>query len=400
MRKHICFLSLAMPIQNDPRTGRQIEYLAPHYDITVIGFGAPPASWQNVTWRPVSLHTSSLRRLLETCLLFLGRVIPAVYDLYFWSRPRYRQCLAHAVASHADAYHASDWAMLPIAVAAAQKNHGIVVLDLDEYWPLFEESSRLWLLFFAPFVRHVLIKYAREVDAAITVSPPFVERYKQEYGLECTLVYNAPEYEAIPEHPTDPDHIRLIHHGAAQSDRLLERLVEAVALLDPRYTLDFLLGDANPGYVDQLKRLGDQLAPGRVHFLKTVQYHQVVQTIAQYDIELCYMAPTTYTWLMTLPNKLFEAIIAGLGVLVAPSPAMAEVVQRYEVGWVAAGFTAPEIAETLNRLTTDDIVRKRRAARQAAQTLNASAELGKVVALYQRLFPEQNQASEPERTDE
>ncbi|MBI1257812.1 MAG: glycosyltransferase [Chloroflexi bacterium] len=386
-------MSLAMPIQNDPRTGRQIEYLAPHYDITVISFGALPPSWRNVTLRPVSLATSNLRHVLEMLLLLLGRLIPTFYEVYFWSRPRYRQCLNHALASKADVYHASDWAMLPIAVRAAQANHAKVVFDIDEYWPLFEESNRLWRLFFAPFVRYIFARYSRFVDAAITVSPAFVTRYQDEYQLDCLLVYNVPEYVEIPAHPIDPDHIRLIHHGAAQPDRLLERLVEAVALLEPRFSLYFLLGDANPGYVNGLKQLADQVAPGRVSFLPTVQYHQVVQTIAHYDIELCYMAPTTYTWLMTLPNKLFESMMAGLGVLVAPSPAMAEVVRQYGSGWVADGFEAPDIAATLNAITLDDLAIKQAAAREAAKTLNAEHELGKVVALYQRLFDDADPAA-------
>jgi glycosyltransferase involved in cell wall biosynthesis len=101
------------------------------------------------------------------------------------------------------------------------------------------------------------------------------------------------------------------------------------------------------------------------------------------------MAPTTFTWLMTLPNKLFESMVAGLAVLVAPSPAMAEIVQTYGTGWVAPGFTAQDIAQTLNALTAKDIDAKRRASREAAKTLNASHELGKVVELYRQLFSAQ-----------
>jgi hypothetical protein len=45
-----------------------------------------------------------------------------------------------------------------------------------------------------------------------------------------------------------------------------------------------------------------------------------------------------YTWLMTLPNNLFEFIVAELAVIPDPSPAMADIVQQYRVGWVAPGF--------------------------------------------------------------
>ena len=383
MRKHICILSLAMPIENDPRTGRQIDALLPDHDLTIIGFGAPPDS---VTWKPVGMATPAWRRLWEMTLIAIGRIAPRAYDLYFWSRPRYAEAFRHALDARADAYHASDWAMLPIAVRAARAHGAKVVYDIDEYWARFGESSRLWSLFFAPLTRHLEGRAIPGVDRAMTVSPAFVDRYQAEHGLDSILVYNAPPSQAVSHHPTDGAHIRLIHHGAAQADRRLETLVEALALLDDRFTLHFLLGNANPPYLDLLRTLGERLAPGRVFFRDMVPYDRVVESIADCDIELCYMAPTTYTWLYTLPNKLFEAMHAGLAVLVAPSPAMAAVVRETDCGWVADGFSAPDLADVLRPLTAEAIEQKRAHARAASLTIDAASEMAKVRALYADLF--------------
>lgn len=387
MKKRVCVLSLALPIQDDPRTGRQVQALAMDYAVTVIGFGSP--AWDSaahITWKPVERRVSRLRLLLELCLIALGRLFPPVYEVFYWTRPRYRQALAYALESRADAYHASDWAVVPIAARAAQATGAKVVFDIDEYWPLFEESSRLWRIFFAPFTHYILKRYARHVDRAMNVAPAFVERYQAEYGIDSILVYNAPEYQSVPFHPTDPDAIRLIHHGSSQPDRRLEVLIDMIALLDARFTLHFLLGSANPAYVDKLRQLADQRAPGRVFFRDTVTYDRVVASIADCDIEVAFMAPTTYTWLMTLPNKLFEAMNAGLAVLVAPSPSMAAVVREYGVGWVASDFTAQALADALNPLTVEDIMGKRAAALHAAQQVNAGTELAKVRALYRALW--------------
>lgn len=385
MKKRVCVLSLALPIETDPRTGRQVEALIPLYDVTVIGFGAPV--WDSVAWRPVDLHTSRFRRLFEMLFLLLGRLLPIFYEIYFWNRPRYKQALKYALDAKADVYHASDWAVVPIAARAAKANGAQVVFDIDEYWPLFEESSRLWLLFFAPFTHYILKRYSRFVDRSITVSPPFVKRYKDEYGLDCIIAYNAPEYQDIPDHPVDPQNIRLIHHGSAQEDRKLETLVQAIAFTDQRYTLHFLLGGNNPGYVDRLKALAKEIAPQRVIFRDPVKYTDVVSTIADCDIELAFMAPTTYTWLMTLPNKVFEAMVAGLGVFVCPSPAMAEIVTTYNAGWVAPSFEPQDIANTLNSLTFEDIAAKRKNARAAAKHINAETERVKLITLYREVCP-------------
>ena len=386
MRKRVCVISLALPIEIDPRTSRQVEYLTQEYDVTLIGFGKPSENWTHVVWKPVDRHVSRIRFALELMLLVLARLAPPVYDLWLNMRPRYRQALAYALESQADIFHASDWATVSVACEAKRQTGALVVFDNDEYWPLFEQSSRLWMLFFSPLIKYVLHKYAAEVDASITVSRPIAERYQQEYGLESILVYNVPEYESVPEHVIDPQHIRLIHHGSALRNRQLETIIEAVPLLDKRFTLDLMLAYSEPGYLEELKALAVRTAPNRIFFREAVTITEVVHSISDCDIGLCYMAPTTYTWLMTLPNKLFEFIVAQLAVVSGPSPAMAEVVQEFKVGWVASGFEARDLAAALNPLTVEQIQAARANAQQAAKILNAEVEINKMLALYARLL--------------
>lgn len=49
-RKHpgptICIISFS-PIARDARVLRQIDHLTPHYDLVVLGYGAPPKRWRN-----------------------------------------------------------------------------------------------------------------------------------------------------------------------------------------------------------------------------------------------------------------------------------------------------------------------------------------------------------------
>ncbi len=382
---HICVISLALPIEIDPRTGRHVEVLSQHFDITLIGFGTPSPAWQ-IVYKQVEVSAGKLRRLFEMFLLIIGRVIPYAYEMYFWTRPRYRQSLAAAIEARPDAYHAADWATLAVAARAAQVTGAKVVFDIDEYWALFDESNRLWLWFFAPLIRYTLKKYENHVDASITVSRPFAERYEKEHGWKPILATNAPYYAESPDHDTDPDHIILIHHGSALRDRKLETLIEMAALLDPRYTLHLMLAADKTGYLIELRQYAERIAPNRVVFRDPVPYADVVRTIADADIQVAFMAPTTYTWLMTLPNKIFESMMAGLAVLVAPSPAMADVIRTANAGWVADGFTAADLARTLNALSIDDTREKRRNARAAAKLTNAETEIGKILELYRRLF--------------
>ena len=55
---------------------RQIYYLAPHYELTVIGHGSPDPAWPELTWHamPVATVWSKIERLMWYAI---GRVVPS-----------------------------------------------------------------------------------------------------------------------------------------------------------------------------------------------------------------------------------------------------------------------------------------------------------------------------------
>jgi glycosyltransferase involved in cell wall biosynthesis len=229
-----------------------------------------------------------------------------------------------------------------------------------------------------------------QVDASIVVCQPIAERYRRTLGLDPIVVYNAPN-------PVDLDvrqsagctgHVRLIHHGYAQRTRGLERMVQAIALAEKRFTLEFMLMNDDPHYLNYLKKLAAEMAPDRVTFRHPVAPRAIVRAVAEYDVGLCVIQPNTYNALVMLPNKLFEYIQAGLAVCVGPSPAMLEIVQAYGVGVWSPSFEPSAVAQTLNRLTSERIAELRMASRRAAATLNADVEMRKVVDVYRGLLAE------------
>ncbi len=389
-RKRICIIAF-----KDARSTihilRQIHYLSPVYDLTVVAHGSPDPAWTNVTWRPIPQATllSKLTRLL--CYA-LALVMPALGEVWYWHTRRFREAYAAALASGCDALHANDWQALPIAVEVARRTGARVVFHQHEYAELEREDNLAWRLLVSPAIHRLLVKYTSDpgvpVDASITVCEPIAERYRLELGIDPIVVYNAPQPVCLTtaEHAVAPNRVRLIHHGFAQRGRGLHNLVQAMALTDERFTLDFMLMDDDRAYLGYLKALAARVAPGRVFFRAPVRPLDIVPTVAEYDVGLCVIEPSTYNFLMMLPNKLFEYVQAGLGLCVGPSPAMVAVAQRYGVGIVTDGFTPADIAAALNRLTAEEIRALREASRQAASVLNADVEMAKVVALYDTLL--------------
>jgi glycosyltransferase involved in cell wall biosynthesis len=372
---------------------RQIYYLARHYDLTVIGHGTPDPAWPDLTWHevPVATFKSKIVRLIW---YLIGRVVPRAYDAWYWHTRRFAEAYQYALHSGADVIHANDWQALPIAVEVARRTGARVVFHQHEYAELEREDSLLWRLLVSPALRYLLVRYTSDphvqLDASITVCEPIAERYRRELKIDPIVVYNAPK-PVESRAPTlvvetSPTHIRLIHHGYAQRGRGIDQMIRAVALSNPRFTLDLMLMNDDAGHIRDLRRLADEVAPGRIFFRDPVSPLDIVRAVAEYDIGLCVIQPLTYNTLMMLPNKMFEYIQAGLAVCVGPSPAMVEIVRRFDVGVVAPSFKPHDVAATLDRLTIDEIRAMRSAAVLAAGTLNADVEMQKIVDLYGRLW--------------
>src|SRR5699024_2306696 len=130
---------------------------------------------------------------------------------------------------------------------------------------------------------YLLLKYAKRADATLTVCAPIAERYAREFGFHPQVVMNAPKMGSAPDHPIAADRIRLVNHGMLQPERKTEGMIRALALADKRFELHFvLMGSAE--YLDRLKRMGDEIAPGRVHFHKPLPAVEIVPYIAQYEL--------------------------------------------------------------------------------------------------------------------
>lgn len=387
-RPTICIISFS-PIARDARVLRQIQYLAPQYDLIVLGYGAPPERWKNDTRvRWLSVDPPRWYEMQHTkVLLITGKIWkPSIwYELWYWLQRLHAQAFACLKHLHADLVYANDWQALPLGWRLAARWNAPLILDLHEYAPLEWEEQWKWRLFIAPVTNYFLRRYAVHAGATLTVAPEIAHRYREVFGFLPTVVLNAPEYLAIDDHAVDPQTVRLIHHGSAIRGRTLELMIDTIRLCDRRYRLSFMLvGDRD--YIQHLHAYADRVAPGRVSFLEPVAPNQVVRQIAPYDIGFYLLQPTNYNNSVALPNKMFDFIHAGLAVCVGPSPGMASFVREWQCGVVAPSFDPAAVASTLNRLEIEEIQAMRRAARVAAARISASTEMAKVVELCSRLL--------------
>jgi glycosyltransferase involved in cell wall biosynthesis len=326
------------------------------------------------------------RRIYSAAMLALGRVAPGTaYERLYWSYPVYRAARTALTALQPTIVVANDWNAVPAAAHAAAATGAALAVDFHEFGPRQWDHSAAWRTFRGPMADYVVRSYVDRSTPTMTVCPSLARAYEATYGFTPEVVYNAPRLESLPGfRPTDPDRVRIVHHGVAARVRRLETMVEAVAEAGERYSLDLMLVGDDRGYVTDLRDAGMHLAPGRVNVVPPVPPGEIVGRIAEYDIGLFLLPPTTFNYANALPNKFFDFMAAGLAVAVGPTPDMAAIATRHGFGIVSDGFEPEDMATALRALTTSDIDVLRRQARAAAELYNAETECRKLVGTVER----------------
>jgi len=389
MPYRLTILSLST-IHQDGRVLREIAFAAREgYEVTVVGWGRLGQDAPRVTMRPVQrIILPPAKRAIQAARMLGGRITPRAFEQWYWAKPDHRQALQAVMESRPDLIHANEAIALPIAIEAARRTGAKVLFDAHEYSPDHRANTLAWRIMAQPLYTYIIARYAPQADAMITVEAHIARRYEETFGIpHVDVILNAPAYQPMPFHPVHPQRIRIMHHGGAVRERRMEVMIRALALTDERYSLDFMLmPDSGGGYLNELKRLAQSEAPGRIRFLDPVTPANIVRTINPYDMGLFLIPPENFSYAMSLPNKFFEFIMAGLAVAVGPSPAMAAIVREYGLGVVAGDFEPAAMAERLNALTPEAIDAMKQRALDAAKTLNAEQEMAKLQAIYARLL--------------
>lgn len=362
-------------IRSDPRVMRQVRLLASGCDLTVAGFGDKPDA--NIRFVEVIKPRAGLVRKAVWAL----KLLAGAFESYYWSQYHVRAAarLLHDVVP--DVIIANDLSALPLALELAKGKP--VIYDAHEYSPGEYEDQLLWRLLFGRYNHAFCRKYLPRVASMLTVCQGIADEYALHYGVKPLVVHNAPANQRLSPSSVQEGAIRMIHHGVASSARHLEVMIEMMAHLDQRFTLDMMLIEVEPGYMAFLRQKAQNDA--RIRFVEPVPMPQICQRINEYDVGLYLLPPDNFNHRHALPNKFFEFVQARLAVAIGPSPEMASLVRKYGCGVVAESFEPQALACALAGLDTQDIQSLKAASHRAAEVLCFEQDGRIIEAEVQRL---------------
>jgi len=285
-----------------------------------------------------------------------------------------------AVSQRARIYCANDLDTLPVTLLAAGLSRK-VVYDSHELWPdmmLVPESVKA-------IVRAIEGLLIKQTDIVMTVNEFLAEVLASRYSLKTPpqVVYNCPNASLPIRHREKRTAPKIaLYQGQFTRDRGLDKLLKATDYLLP----DVRLVLRGFGIIErELKALS--VGRTNVQFEKPVNASKLVSAASEADIGIIPYLPTNLNNYLASPNKLFEYIQAGLPIAASNTPFMRKVILENDIGMLFDSQDPRSIANTLNSVTREDLLRRQRANLvSAAKKYNWETESKKLLHAYEGLL--------------
>jgi glycosyltransferase involved in cell wall biosynthesis len=284
---------------------------------------------------------------------------------------------------------------IPIALGLARRDRARVVYDARDIYLDAGNLARLsgpmrWL------VARAERGWARRSDRVITVNRPYAEVMAGRWGVDLPLIVMNCSYRHVPPAPREhrfhdalglaPATRVVVYQGGFSRDRGIEQLIAAIPEV-PGAVLVLLGYGALQAELERV--VADQATGGRVRIMAAVPPTELVDWIASADVVAMPIQPTTLNHRLTTPNKLFEALAAGVPVVASDLPGMAPIVRETGCGVLVDPTDPASIAAALREVLAtppDEMAAWRaRCSAAARETYNWERQMDVLLAEYSRI---------------
>ena len=390
-------------VSNEPRVLRQCEaLLAEGWQVVVCGFDGHsprPPQWTFVRL-PVSdpfrgeiHHALAATRRLGQFLLVRFRIKAAAHlvhgatPLWLHTRLQLKQLARRHPELKADLVVSHDW-------HSADAGHGVAAtygakfsIDVHEYAAGQYSYDPEWVRLHRPVTVTVQRHYLRRADVVTVVCQGIGELIAKENGLarQPTVIRSVPFKAIQPFRPTG-ETIEVLYHGDLSQRREIHTAIASIPLWRPEFHLR-LRGSGDAPYLARLKaQIAELGLEDRVIFEPSVPFDQIVPAANRADIGFFSFDGTSPQIRFTLPNKLFEYIMAGVCLCVGDTPEVNRIVTQYGNGRLIDPHSAEAIAAAINSLDRAAIDACKKASIAAAEDLNWPAEKQRLLQAYREIL--------------
>lgn len=336
---------------NDPRPNRMLEfYKSKNFQVFVCSDNSSNDSFIDLTFKELRNSSSFLNFFLRNFLKILRKIASFNFIKDFLNSILFGYIgLSEKMKSQEfDIIFCHDIYLLDFALSLKKKSKkGKVFFDAREYYPEQFQDSFSFKFLETNERRRILKKNIHKADKFFTVSENLRKEYKKEFDRSPDLMMSLPFKKDLNVQKINQSEIRIVHHGVANQNRQIEKMMKIVDKADSKFKFDlFLTGDKK--YIQFLK----MFETDRIKIRLAIDFSQIISTLNSYDIGFFYVEPTTKNLEYCLPNKFFEFIQARLAVFTGPSIEMKNLIDKYNCGFYSQEFSIENASEKLNSIST------------------------------------------------
>ena len=287
-----------------------------------------------------------------------------------------------------DIIHCINPFALEACIAAAQKMNAKLVYEAYEYWPeyLFELGGRV------PFrvaarIWNIEKRSAQFVSCFITVSEPLAQWYEFDSEPQHSFIaynVNSPDGSKVAPLTKKEKGITLVHSGILVKERNVEVIIKALTLVD---NVSLVIQGDGPDK-DRLTSLVQHLnISNKITFIDPVPPGELVNSLARYDVGLNLLSSETNQMDGAAPNKIFDYVRAGLGVISGDIAGMRSLNAIQNSVLYVDSLKPESLAAAVKKLQLceDKLVKMKESSRNNAWHYSRAQQMQKIVELYKCL---------------
>lgn len=220
-----------------------------------------------------------------------------------------------------------------------------------DYFPYSKKYRPIWYTLEKTAIKHSLKSFTTD-----EFREKFLRRYLKLEANKLTFTYNTNSKEHALSKTTNNSPLLLSYCGGVYPGRQIDEIVRAFAILKKSY-LDINLviaGSGNPIYIEELKRLSEQLKIAEsVKFTGSTPNSELKKIMNQSKITFAFYSRDSLNNRLNSPNKIFDAVFCRTTLITTKSPLSKKIISTNKIGALIKDTTADEISDKCHFIFRD-----------------------------------------------